>query len=67
MVTEFCNKFLEEASAMHITDLGRLKEKSGEDLVPFIKWYKDGVLQWRETLLEPDLVYRCIKNVENGS
>ncbi|KAK7244906.1 hypothetical protein RIF29_39735 [Crotalaria pallida] len=49
MVAEFCNKFLEEESVLHIMDLG------------------DKALHCKETLPEADLVYGCIKNVEDGA
>ncbi|KAJ1400903.1 Aspartic peptidase domain superfamily [Sesbania bispinosa] len=45
LAIEFCGKFLEEGSVLHIMDLGRCKE----------------------TLPEADLVYGCIKNIEDGS
>ncbi|KAJ1385748.1 Ribonuclease H-like superfamily [Sesbania bispinosa] len=67
LVTEFCGKFLEEERALHIMDLGRIKQKAGEGLVTFIKRYRDRALQCKETLPEADLVYGCIKNIEDGS
>ncbi|KAJ1423462.1 Retrotransposon gag domain [Sesbania bispinosa] len=67
LVTEFCGKFLEEEGALHIMDLGRVKQKSGESLNAFIKRYRDRALQCKETLSEADLVYGCIKNIEDGS
>ncbi|KAJ1419769.1 Aspartic peptidase domain superfamily [Sesbania bispinosa] len=48
-------------------DLGRVKQKAGEGLIAFIKRYRDRALQCKETLPEADLVYECIKNVEDGS
>ncbi|KAJ1438453.1 Retrotransposon gag domain [Sesbania bispinosa] len=67
LATEFCEKFLEEEGAIHIMDLGRVKQKSGEGLIAFIKRYRDCTLQCKETLPEADLVYRCIKNIEYKS
>ncbi|KAJ1400915.1 Ribonuclease H-like superfamily [Sesbania bispinosa] len=67
LVTEFCGKFLEEEGAIHIIDLGRIKQKAGEGLITFIKRYRDRELQCKETLPEADLVYGCIKNIEDGS
>ncbi|KAJ1387880.1 Retrotransposon gag domain [Sesbania bispinosa] len=67
LVTEFCGKFLEEEGALHIMDLGRVKQKNGESLIAFIKHYRDRALQCKETLPEADLVYGCIKNIEDGS
>ncbi|KAJ1423041.1 Ribonuclease H domain [Sesbania bispinosa] len=67
LTMEFCGKFLEEEGALHIMDLGRVKQKSGEGLVSFIKCYRDHALQCKETLPEADLVYGCIKNIEDGS
>ncbi|KAJ1426539.1 Retrotransposon gag domain [Sesbania bispinosa] len=67
LVTEFCGKFLEEEGALHIMDLGRVKQKSGESLIAFIKRYRDRALQCKETLPEADLVNGCIKNIEDGS
>ncbi|KAJ1377126.1 Ribonuclease H domain [Sesbania bispinosa] len=67
LVTEFCGKFLEEEGAIHIMDLGRIKQKAGEGLITFIKRYRDRTLQCKETLPEADLVYGCIKNIEDGS
>ncbi|KAJ1377398.1 Retrotransposon gag domain [Sesbania bispinosa] len=67
LATEFCGKFLEEEGALHIMDLGRVKQKSGESLISFIKRYRDRALQCKETLPEADLVYGCIKNIEDGS
>ncbi|KAJ1397782.1 hypothetical protein SESBI_31574 [Sesbania bispinosa] len=67
LVMKFCGKFLEEEGAVHIMDLGRVKQRTGEGLVAFIKRYRDRALQCKETLPEADLVYGCIKNVEDGS
>ncbi|KAJ1396548.1 Retrotransposon gag domain [Sesbania bispinosa] len=67
LATEFCGKFLEEEGVLHIMDLGRVKQKSGESLISFIKRYRDRALQCKETLPEADLVYGCIKNIEDGS
>ncbi|KAJ1413417.1 Retrotransposon gag domain [Sesbania bispinosa] len=67
MAMEFCGKFLEEEGALHIMDLGRVKQKAREGLVVFIKRYRDRALQCKETLPEADLVYGCIKNIEDGS
>ncbi|KAJ1408149.1 Retrotransposon gag domain [Sesbania bispinosa] len=67
LAAEFCGKFLEEEGAIHIMDLGRAKQKSGESLVAFVKRYRDRALQCKETLPEADLVYGCIKNIEDGS
>ncbi|KAJ1427656.1 Retrotransposon gag domain [Sesbania bispinosa] len=67
LATEFCGKFLEEEGALHIMDLGRVKQRSGEGLITFIKRYRDRALQCKETLPEADLVYGCIKNIEDGS
>ncbi|KAJ1399526.1 Retrotransposon gag domain [Sesbania bispinosa] len=67
LVTEFCGKFLEEEGAIHIMDLGRIKQKAGEGLITFIKRYRDRALQCKETLPEADPVYGCIKNIEDGS
>ncbi|KAJ1399321.1 Retrotransposon gag domain [Sesbania bispinosa] len=67
LAVEFCSKFLEEEGVLHIMDLGRVKQKSGEGLVTFIKRYRDRALQCKETLPEADLVYGCIKNIEDGS
>ena len=44
IVIEFGNKFPEEESVMHIMDLGRLKQRPGEGLLPFIKKYRDRAL-----------------------
>ncbi|RYR10880.1 hypothetical protein Ahy_B05g079357 isoform B [Arachis hypogaea] len=63
LVTEFCNKFLEEELSMHIMDLGRVKQRQGEGLVAFIKRYRDQAL----LCIYTQLVYGCIKNVEDGS
>ena len=52
---------------MHVMDLGRLKQRSGESLMSFIKRYRDIALQCKETLPESDLVYGCINNVEDDS
>jgi hypothetical protein len=41
MVRELCNKFLEEEAAVHIMDLGRVKQKPNEILVNFVKRYRD--------------------------
>ncbi|KAJ1408497.1 Ribonuclease H domain [Sesbania bispinosa] len=67
LATEFYGKFLEEEGALHITDLGRVKQKNGESLISFIKHYRDRALHCKETLPEADLVYGCIKNIEDGS
>ncbi|KAJ1405756.1 Retrotransposon gag domain [Sesbania bispinosa] len=67
LATELCGKFLEEEGALHIMDLGRVKQKGGESIISFIKHYRDRALQCKETLLEVDLVYGCIKNIEDGS
>ncbi|KAJ1382881.1 Aspartic peptidase domain superfamily [Sesbania bispinosa] len=67
LVMEFCGKFLEEEGVIHIMDLGRVKQRAGKGLVAFIKQYRDRALQCKETLPEVDLVYGCIKNVEDGS
>ena len=67
LATDFCNKFLEEECAVHIMDLGRVKQRSGEPLTMFVKRYRDKALQCKETLPEVDLVYGCIKNIEDGS
>ncbi|KAJ1404543.1 Retrotransposon gag domain [Sesbania bispinosa] len=67
LAAEFCGKFLEEEGALHIMDLGRLKQKAGETLLTFIKRYRDRAFQCKETLPEADLVYGCIKNIEDGS
>ncbi|RYR18471.1 hypothetical protein Ahy_B03g063094 [Arachis hypogaea] len=67
LVTEFCNKFLEEEPSMHIMDLGRVKQRQGEGLVAFVKRYRDQALLYIDTLPEPQLVYGCIRNVEDGS
>ncbi|XP_057756012.1 uncharacterized protein LOC130975208 [Arachis stenosperma] len=67
LVTEFCNKFLEEEPSMHIMDLGRVKQRQEEGLVAFVKRYRDQALLCIDTLLEPQLVYECIRNVEDGS
>ncbi|KAJ1403687.1 Ribonuclease H domain [Sesbania bispinosa] len=56
LATEFCGKFLEEEDAIHIMDLGRVKQKTGESLIAFIKRYRDRALQCKETLPEADLV-----------
>ncbi|KAJ1376858.1 hypothetical protein SESBI_49500 [Sesbania bispinosa] len=56
-----------EEGALHIMDLGRVKQKTGEGLLAFIKRYRDRALQCKETLPEADLVYGCIKNIEDGS
>ncbi|KAJ1379934.1 Retrotransposon gag domain [Sesbania bispinosa] len=45
LASEFCGKFLEEEGALHIMDLGRVKQKLGEGLVAFIKRYRDRALQ----------------------
>ncbi|MED6225256.1 hypothetical protein PIB30_091973 [Stylosanthes scabra] len=67
MVMEFCNKFLEEEPSMHIMDLEIVKQRQGEGLVAFIKRYRDQALLHVDTLREPQLVYGCIRNVEDGS
>ncbi|KAJ1393179.1 Retrotransposon gag domain [Sesbania bispinosa] len=67
LAAEFCGKFLEEEGAFHIMDLGRVKQKAGEGLLAFIKRYRDRALQCKETLPEADLVYGCIKNIQDGS
>ncbi|KAJ1387522.1 Retrotransposon gag domain [Sesbania bispinosa] len=67
LAMEFCSKFLEEEGALHIMDLGRVKQKSGEGLVTLIKRYSNRALHCKETLPEADLVYGCIKNIEDGS
>ncbi|RYR66978.1 hypothetical protein Ahy_A03g013189 [Arachis hypogaea] len=67
LVMEFCNKFLEEEPSMHIMDLGRVKQRQGEGLVAFVKRYRDQDLLCIDTLPEPQLVYGCIRNVEDGS
>ena len=67
MATECCNKFMEVENTMHIMDLGRPKQRLGKSLISFIKRYKDMSLQCKETLPEPDHIYRCINNVENNS
>ncbi|RYR18469.1 hypothetical protein Ahy_B03g063092 [Arachis hypogaea] len=67
LVTEFCNKFLEEEPSMHIMDLGRVKQRQGEGLVTFVKRYRDQALLCIDTLPEPQLVYGCIRNMEDGS
>ncbi|KAJ1380853.1 Retrotransposon gag domain [Sesbania bispinosa] len=67
LATEFYGKFLEEEGALHIMDLGRVKQKSGESLISFIKRYRDCALQCKETLPEADLVYGCLKNIEDRS
>ncbi|RYR13135.1 hypothetical protein Ahy_B04g070286 [Arachis hypogaea] len=67
LVTKFCNKFLEEEPSMHIMDLGRVKQRQGEGLVAFIKRYRYQALLCIDTLPEPQLVYRCIRNVEDRS
>ncbi|KAJ1406985.1 Retrotransposon gag domain [Sesbania bispinosa] len=46
----FCGKFFEEEGALHIMDLGRVKQKSGEGLLTFIKHYRDRAMQCKETL-----------------
>ncbi|KAJ1396463.1 Retrotransposon gag domain [Sesbania bispinosa] len=66
LAAEFCGKFLEEEGALHIMDLGRVKQKAGEGLLAFIKRYSDRASQCKETLPEADLVYGCIKNIEDG-
>ncbi|KAJ1375999.1 Ribonuclease H domain [Sesbania bispinosa] len=55
LAAEFCGKFLEEEGALHIMDLGRVKQRAGESLVAFIKRYRDRALQCKETLPEADL------------
>ncbi|KAJ1383967.1 hypothetical protein SESBI_42917 [Sesbania bispinosa] len=45
---------------------GESKQKAGEGLVAFIKSYRDCALQCKETLPKADLVYGCIKNIEEG-
>ncbi|KAJ1438986.1 hypothetical protein SESBI_02761 [Sesbania bispinosa] len=67
LVMEFYGKFLEKEGALHIMDLGRVKQKVGEGLVAFIKLYRDRALKCKETLPEADLVYGYIKNIEDGS
>ncbi|KAJ1431731.1 Retrotransposon, unclassified-like protein [Sesbania bispinosa] len=67
LASKFCGKFLEEEGALHIMDLGRVKQKAGEGLVAFIKRYRDRALHCKQTLPEVDLVYGCIKNIEDGS
>ena len=52
---------------MHIMDLGRVKQTSGESLVALIIRYTNRALQCKEMLLKPDLVHGCIKNMEDGS
>ncbi|RYR10024.1 hypothetical protein Ahy_B05g078478 [Arachis hypogaea] len=52
---------------MHIMDLGRVKLRQGEGLVAFIKRYRDQALLCIDILPEPQLVYGCIRNVEDGS
>ncbi|RYR33158.1 hypothetical protein Ahy_A10g047721 [Arachis hypogaea] len=47
--------------------LERVKQRQGEGLVVFIKRYIDQALLCMDTLLEPQLVYRCIRNVEDES
>ncbi|KAJ1379609.1 Retrotransposon gag domain [Sesbania bispinosa] len=64
---EFYEKFLEGEGAIHIIDLGRVKQKSGESLVAFVKRYRDRDLQCKETLPNADLVYGCVKNIEDRS
>ncbi|KAL4317141.1 hypothetical protein AHAS_Ahas15G0355400 [Arachis hypogaea] len=67
LVTEFCNKFLKEEPSIHIIDLGRVKQRQGEGLVAFIKRYIDKALLCIDTLPEAQLVYGCIRNVEDRS
>ncbi|KAL4327943.1 uncharacterized protein [Arachis hypogaea] len=48
-------------------DLGRVKQRQGEGLVASVKRYRDQALLCIDTLPEPQLVYGCIRNVEDGS
>ena len=57
MATEFCNKFLEEEAAIHVMDLGRVRQRIGKNLVTFIKRYRNKAPSCRETLPEEDLVW----------
>ncbi|KAJ1418164.1 Retrotransposon gag domain [Sesbania bispinosa] len=45
LVMEFCGKFLEEEGTIQIMDLGRVKHRTGESLVAFMKRYRDCALQ----------------------
>ena len=45
-------------------DLGKVKQRSNEGLITFIRRYRDKALQCKETLPEADLVYGCIQNIE---
>lgn len=67
LATKFCNKFLEEEGVTHIMDLGKVKQRNNERLIAFIRRYRDKALYCKETLLEADLVYGCIQNIEGKS
>ncbi|RYR26041.1 hypothetical protein Ahy_B02g060160 [Arachis hypogaea] len=67
LVTKFCNKFLEEEPSMYIMDLGKVKQRKEEGLVAFIKRYRYQALLCMDTLAKPQLVYGCIRNIEEES
>ncbi|KAF7826492.1 reverse transcriptase [Senna tora] len=66
MAIAFCGKFFESQPTVHVMDLGRVKQRNGEDAIAFIKRYRDLALECKEAMPEADLVYGCVTNMSSS-
>ena len=63
MVDVFCTKYFHGEETVMLTTLQETKQRSGEDLMEYIKRFRDIALDCYDHCEERTLVEMCMKNV----
>ena len=63
MVDVFCTKYFHEEEIVTLATLQVTKQKSGEDLIEYIKRFKDIALDYYDHYEEKTLVEMCVGNM----
>ena len=63
MVDVFCTKYFHGEETVTLATLQAIKKRGGEDLMEYIKWFKDIALDCYDHCEEKTLVEMCIGNM----
>lgn len=65
MAVAFSGEFFKFHTVAHIMELGRIRHQLGEN-TSFIERYRDMALECKVSMLEADLVYGCVTNMDGS-
>ena len=63
MVDVFCTKYFHEEETVMLVTLQATKQRNGEDLMEYIKWFRDIALDCYDHCEERTLVEMCMTNM----